>query len=493
MKKSFVIIFSLLVLSLFLSSNFITSYWGVSGCNPNDWIFCFKQRNIPNNYDPNIISSAFEIKGNSCCRMPDNDATSGNPLYAGIVTDPAIYNQHETTCPRAAGGIWNTQIAMGLVQYSKGDECCQVARTKVDTTAIGSLGETILTLENSYLYQKSLCCGLDNGLSEIKGKKGVASACCLVRRDSSTSSPSSATSTSEVSNQVYDTTKEACCPSAGVYDPSKQKCCPTTWPDGIIRHRLGEGNDCCAADLIIESIDGKIQNFPINIAFDNRVKKCCDNPKTNEPGQPPKIIATQCPSTNQCDQVYGPNNYIKCGNSCCDKVSEQCCAKNSGLAPTCCPKTDTCTETNRNVGGINIFKNSCSGDACAPGKSKCTTTNWGIPNSVCCDTVKETCTYVNLIIEGKSRAVAYCKKKLPNCPVPCGTDGEGKQICCDSTDRCETQGGAPICQANSCKVGDELCKGNVQINPDQTYPYSICCPKNTCLIQPDGFPKCVVK
>ena len=202
MKKSFVIIFSLLVLSLFLSSNFITSYWGVSGCNPNDWIFCFKQRNIPNNYDPNIISSAFEIKGNSCCRMPDNDATSGNPLYAGIVTDPAIYNQHETTCPRAAGGIWNTQIAMGLVQYSKGDECCQVARTKVDTTAIGSLGETILTLENSYLYQKSLCCGLDNGLSEIKGKKGVASACCLVRRDSSTSSPSSATSTSEVSNQV---------------------------------------------------------------------------------------------------------------------------------------------------------------------------------------------------------------------------------------------------------------------------------------------------
>ena len=228
----------LIIIQIILIIPEVNSYVGFPSFNEADWEFCFDDRIYPVNFNINYKSSAWEIIGNECARKPDDYPFTGNSIFnPGMVTNPTIYKKHETSCPRAGGGFWNTADGMRLGIYGTGNACCSTEKIKVDEDEDGNQDDTIIR-QFPFLVQEKLCCSIGDDLSQIYSipdniKMGNA-ACCPIMNQYAQASPSVRVDATEKSNIVYDTSKQGCCIQEnefgkniffGVFDLETERCC----------------------------------------------------------------------------------------------------------------------------------------------------------------------------------------------------------------------------------------------------------------------------
>ena len=155
-----------------------------------------------------------------------------------------------------------------------------------------------------------------------------------------------------------------------------------------------------------------------------------------------------------------------CGKGCCRDESKDFCCK----GVVCCPNDGT-----RICDGEGKYAR-CEYKECPADKPvKCS----GNGVDICC-----------AVGCGKHWGYPYCTTAEGNeCPegsTPCGKK-DNPPVCCTADQRCEEAPlGLGICYPNVCGEGKELCWGRGDFKD-----VTVCCTKGQCVMNPNGYPRCL--
>jgi hypothetical protein len=260
----------------------------------------------------------------------------------------------------------------------------------------------------------------------------------------------------------------------GGFDPEIEGVCK-------IGERCQSNFDCVTGDSVCP--DCKCKTISTS-SYGTRIKRC--------------VGRNFCRQTNECGGVIGPRPGFDIwpDDGCpCPPGTFEC---KVGLKRTCCPEAsqegdddpipDTHDPNGGNDGDRGDEEEQCSGYkctkvgalgnfnpycsprdecACGPGKIFCP----GEKSNACCDESRSDC--------GQVGGFAICTQQNPGCPpgeTPCGS-----YFCCRDNERCATELALPICSAERCPEGQELCDGR---------DFNLCCPVGKCWVS-GGHPSCL--
>jgi len=159
------------------------------------------------------------------------------------------------------------------------------------------------------------------------------------------------------------------------------------------------------------------------------------------------------------------------GDVCCKVKIDSCPAGTEKWGDYCCKPEEKAEKL-----GVKF----CEPKDCGDGKKLC----GGADKSTCCNAT-DGCGVATVYKLGfPVGTVAICLPK-PDCDKPCGTDNDGKKVCCGDNQQCGEKNGVPFCQSSSCPTGQALCKGTGNYEGTQR-----CCAVGACSTYPSGAPIC---